>query len=729
MSKKFLLYLSLLLALNCCIPLASSASHLSGGEISWECITSGSDKGKFIFTIKLYRDCQGLGSLTTPNIQNPFYSQGGPSTIPFSLISSTDLREPCYDTLLQLDCNVTGKNEYVFEERVYESSPIALVGTPPPGGAIFSFSRCCRPTLKNTSSVGYWLRSIMYPFVDPVTSLTLSVGTNSSPGCYDSSPEFADLPNFAQCAGSSINYLINAHDREQDSLVYEWSDPMVSDSASIIWDSLYSTTSPLPDTFFDSRNMAAKLDSSTGMITFRTYDQGQYVIAIKVSAYKCSQLVSEIYRDIPIEIISCAPTPTFPPIVNIPPIIEIASCLSCPSSSFPYNDTVQVGQSIDLVIKVRDVQFNLFPGLGQVVSLQALGYTMSDSLNSSAHCDLPPCAYIDSSGSSSSFTGSVSSGTFSTSLKFHWEPECHHMLERNGCLLVSRKYKTHYFTVKANDDFCPINGKQNGVFSITVIDTVNWQLGFDNIESIGGDLLIGWPKYSAVDFVSYNLFRYNTLLQNFGHIATFTDSNVTSYIDPTVDANSQAYGYLLQLNRNSNCTYDYTNLSIYLNAQQGAGHTAILNWNHPYLAQSIFNAGTYYIEHRDSMGVWSVIDSTTYGTESFLDSFPTQGQVHGYRVIAKDTYGFTGLSNIDTTYIDTAIVKGINRPGSAFAVDLYPNPGKGQYVLKIKTQSTTTVSYSIYSMSGHEIHHQKRLPISSTHTVKFNRYWIIRLML
>ena len=35
------------------------ATHLMGGEITWECIKVGPDAGKYIFKLKLYRDCDG----------------------------------------------------------------------------------------------------------------------------------------------------------------------------------------------------------------------------------------------------------------------------------------------------------------------------------------------------------------------------------------------------------------------------------------------------------------------------------------------------------------------------------------------------------------------------------------------------------------------------------------------------------------------------------------------
>ncbi len=38
----------------------ANASHLLGGEITWQCLKSGPNQGEYIFTMKLYRDCDGI---------------------------------------------------------------------------------------------------------------------------------------------------------------------------------------------------------------------------------------------------------------------------------------------------------------------------------------------------------------------------------------------------------------------------------------------------------------------------------------------------------------------------------------------------------------------------------------------------------------------------------------------------------------------------------------------
>ena len=60
----------ILLLLLCIISFTQSrASHLEGGEITWECIKSGPTQGMYIFTMKVYRDCNGV------NLNNNSYLQ------------------------------------------------------------------------------------------------------------------------------------------------------------------------------------------------------------------------------------------------------------------------------------------------------------------------------------------------------------------------------------------------------------------------------------------------------------------------------------------------------------------------------------------------------------------------------------------------------------------------------------------------------------------------------
>ena len=69
------------------------ASHLMGGEITWKCIKSGPNAGSFVFTLKVYRDCQGVPINTTNSLV--VHNVPGLTTIPLNYISVFDLSPNC----------------------------------------------------------------------------------------------------------------------------------------------------------------------------------------------------------------------------------------------------------------------------------------------------------------------------------------------------------------------------------------------------------------------------------------------------------------------------------------------------------------------------------------------------------------------------------------------------------------------------------------------------------
>ena len=57
---------TLLLVIIILIGHSSWASHLMGGEITWECQSN----GQFIFQLKVYRDCNGINQSTFVSLDN-----------------------------------------------------------------------------------------------------------------------------------------------------------------------------------------------------------------------------------------------------------------------------------------------------------------------------------------------------------------------------------------------------------------------------------------------------------------------------------------------------------------------------------------------------------------------------------------------------------------------------------------------------------------------------------
>lgn len=201
------LFLLLILALLFCMHQPVQASHLKGGEITWQC----QGNGQYIFYLKLYRDCNGINLGTTQQLEA---TGGGVPVIPLTLIGDNDLTpQGCGNSCL----NTNGFNG-ATEEFIFKSNPITLNGTPPAGGWTFYWdNECCRNFVDNLiGGAQMVLRSIMYPF-PPIG--------NVNP-CYDNSPRFVIAPTSFICIGYDFTYNPVTVDDDYDSLSYGFDYPL-----------------------------------------------------------------------------------------------------------------------------------------------------------------------------------------------------------------------------------------------------------------------------------------------------------------------------------------------------------------------------------------------------------------------------------------------------------------------------------------------------------------------
>ena len=123
----------------------ATATHLMGGEITWTCIKdpSSPDVGKYIFRMKLYRDCDGT-TLSTISYPLDIWNHPTGNQVTLYWIESNDISPDCDVSNSgnpALDCatNPVG----AVEEYIYESQPIALPGIPPANGWHFTWDSCC----------------------------------------------------------------------------------------------------------------------------------------------------------------------------------------------------------------------------------------------------------------------------------------------------------------------------------------------------------------------------------------------------------------------------------------------------------------------------------------------------------------------------------------------------------------------------------------------------------
>jgi len=488
--KKIILLLTVLFTFS-----NANASHLLGGEITWQCIKSGPNQGEYIFTMKLYRDCDGITLSQFPQDLD-MWGAGAPVTsISLDFDTVIDISPICNvvnSGYPALDCygpNPAG----AVEEYVYISQPIALPGLPPAAGWHFTWASCCRPSsvvnLTSPTSAGYTLRASMYPYIDPSSGLQVPVGP-----CFDSSPIFNESPNTIICTGYPFAYSHNASDPELDSITYQWAEPLDDFfgaytplatpplPAPLPFVAPYTFNSPIPSIVAGG----VQLDPVTGEISYHSTTSGTFATTISVKAYKCGQLVSEIFRDIPAVLINCGSLASGgqnnPPVVTAP----VGSQTWVPTigtSGLPsYSTVINAGELVTFDIIGNDSDLYA-GGIPQDLTMVISGGQMTP-------CNNPPCATFTDVNGNDTITGpAVVNGTFS------WQTDCAQILSDAGCGNTTNIFT---FLVKVYDDFCPANAIRIATLKITVLPALTQPAPLFQCvtESSSGSVSINWDHHS-----------------------------------------------------------------------------------------------------------------------------------------------------------------------------------------------------------------------------------------
>ena len=440
-----------------------SATHFMGGEITWECITGGPDVGKYVFTLRLYKDCAGAATfvLTQQVVDVHNYPTLGTVTpIVLNWIDTNDISPSGSSAAANcFDCtNNIGIGAVL--EYIYVSDPITLAGSPPAEGWHFVWGSCCRSSnITNGMADDSWtLRAVMYPYTDAGGTV---FPTDS---CYDNSPEFRELAKTMICTGSPFAYSDNASDQELDEISYSWGEPLGDNvnydpsnpsSTAIPFLSPYSVASPIPGN--------PTLDSQTGEIAFSPNTTGTFVTCVKVEARKCGQIVAEIYRESQVVLLAC-PTSTNGMVNNSPTITApLGSQIwnnTINSAGLPsYSTTVTAGELISFSLDGEDLDMynNITP---QDLTMTISGEPLSSDYINPLLCAHPPCATFTELGGSPPpiVFASLVSGVF------EWQTSSDH-ITTNGC---NNPFSVFVFSIKVHDDFCPVNGVSIATIKITI---------------------------------------------------------------------------------------------------------------------------------------------------------------------------------------------------------------------------------------------------------------------
>ena len=660
-----------------------------GGEITWVCIKDPSDPdvGKYIFKMKVYRDCDGTTLSTFSQIIEVWDGGANPiSNITLNFDQSNDI-SPVGDAINSgyacLDCNTNPVG--AVEEYIYISQPIALPGTPPSTGWHFTWDSCCRNgatsnlVITNTAnpSEGFTLRASMFPYTDPSGNIL-----PASP-CYDNSPIFKEEAKTILCIGYPFSYSNLGFDVELDSLSYAWDEPLDDigfgtafipnvNPLPIPFLGVYSFNSPLPG--------GVTLNSTSGEISYNSNISGNFASVIRADAFKCGQKVASVYREIQVVLIGCGLLPSGNP--NLPPIITppiptnggqnwITSIN--PSTLLPsYETTVMAGQIVQFSVSATDDDINTAGNL-QSLTLEIEGGQLDPTLALSN-----PATFTVGSSSPGNVSGD-----------FYWECNCDHMQDY-GCGINGGAFT---FNMKAYDDFCPANGIVIATITINVIPPKP-DLRCLSVHSNGEvELSLVYPEGVADTNIKYDIYHSKEYLGNY----TLLDSVYypdSIYFHNSSDANnSQSFYYLLgtascgtnTAGGNDSLLFSDTLSTILMNSSAiNLGVTADLSWNpmhNPLIPSSSINYSLHYINNNNFDTVYSILTDTFTQIDGDNCNYTP-----GFYVEISDASGcvskssVTNLNLFDTISPTTPIVTDIsvNQSGkavirwiSSFGADYY----------------------------------------------------------
>ena len=445
--------------------LSARANHILGGEITWRC----TDEFRFVVRLTLYLDCNGnqdLPFLSVDARTSPTKS----NRIHLYKILEEDISPSCnpYQGSTRLNCSAgagSGNGLGAVQRVVYESEAVLLYDTNNSyGGILFTWDACCRGQADNLmwANSGITLRAMMYtrPKPHPIFNQLRYI-------CEHESPSFDEVPQLVATTGMPLSMSNTDSDPKQDSLYYRWANLLEQPSAgpypypnllSVFWDSTYSYQQPFPGLSQHPLNSPASINHQTGEIALTSYTQGSYVYGVKVEAWKCGELKSEVYRDAVLMLMN-------DPFSNQAPELRlIPNSTGVPIVQNGQNLLAQVKPGERIAFDIQAVDSNVQPitGLPQELTFSAFGAHMAQPWDDDSACVNPPCATVLPANGQPSYTGDSIN-----TVSFVWEPNCNHVgdFPSSGCYSPVRRF---FFLLKMQDDQCPVPASSQFLLEVEI---------------------------------------------------------------------------------------------------------------------------------------------------------------------------------------------------------------------------------------------------------------------
>jgi gliding motility-associated-like protein len=255
----------------------TNATHISGGEIYWECLGN----NQYEITLIIYRDCFGVQ--LNNNFDVTFDSPCGNFTQTVNTPNGVELSQLCDLQLPNSTCN--GGNLPGIEQYSYTTT----VTLPPCNAWTVSWS------LANRNAA---ISNLVSPNNEEM--YVQAVLDNSSGVCEDS-PQFTSIASPYVCLNYPVSYSLGAFDPESDSLTYTLIQAMGAGAAPIAYVAPYSPTQPIT---------GLTLDPQTGLINFTPTLAGNWVVVVEVNSYdSLGNWLGSVMRDMQFIAYPCSNVP------------------------------------------------------------------------------------------------------------------------------------------------------------------------------------------------------------------------------------------------------------------------------------------------------------------------------------------------------------------------------------------------------------------------------------
>ncbi len=262
----------------------STASHIAGGNITYECL--GNDQYRVI--MELFRDCGG--NVDAGNIKEIAISSdcGMNKTTTLELRDSSEITQLCPGRIGDSECNGGGLPG--FQGFTYTG----VVSLPEDCDAYrFRWNKCCRNESRNIDQ-------------SQQKNLFIESTLNTANADCNNSPVFYGQPVPFVCGGQFIHYSLESFEADGDSLAFSLVPAWGKNGVKLPYQPGYTGNEPIP---------GITVDSGKGDLKFQAPDSiGVYIVTLRVKEYNANgKRIGTVRRDLQFVVLGCSDPPPFSP--------------------------------------------------------------------------------------------------------------------------------------------------------------------------------------------------------------------------------------------------------------------------------------------------------------------------------------------------------------------------------------------------------------------------------